>query len=153
MQRKKFNPEGERNTTTTCETIMIKNIITPREIQIVSDCGNYIIKGRLVSERDSYTQDNWLSYKTYTGSHWVAGMYDKTGQRINGIHVCDGNYQPYITIDNVCCHGIKLSKNTILFTAIATHMFKNALTDVDIKAVEKKYYKEYVDARIKEEYA
>lgn len=130
---------------------MVQNIITPRLVQLVSDCGNYVIRGRLVSESDSYTQDNWLTYNTYTGSHWIAGMYDKRGSRINGIQVCDGNYQPYVTIDSVCCHGIRLSKNTILFTAIVTHMFNNALAGVDTKGVERRYYKEYVNARMAEE--
>ena len=119
----------------------------PRNVILVSDDGKYVIKGKLISEADSYTQDNWLTYKTYTGSHWVANIYEN-GKRINGIQVRDGNYQPYISLGNVCAHGIKLSKNTLLYLAIATRMFNNALADVDTKKVCNKYYKEYVDARI-----
>lgn len=43
---------------------------------------------------------------------------------------------------------MKLNKNTILFIAHTTGMFKNALIGIDTKKVERKYYKEYIAARI-----
>ena len=42
----------------------------------------------------------------------------------------------------------KDNKNTILFIAHTTGMFKNALIGIDTKKVERKYYKEYIAARI-----
>ena len=121
--------------------------ITPRNIELVSDNGRYTIKAKLISESDSYTQDNWLPAKTYRGSHWTASIMEN-GRPIKGIQVIDGNYQPYITIDTICCHGIKLSKNTILYLAYTTRMFKKALSDIDCKKVERKYNSEYLLARI-----
>ena len=120
--------------------------ITPRNIEIVSDNGKYTIKAKLIAEADSYSQDNWLPTKTYTGSHWTASIMEN-GKPIKGIQVKDGNYQPYISINTICCHGIKLSKNTILYLAYATRMFTKALENIDCKKVERKYYTEYLQAR------
>ena len=119
----------------------------PRLVVLVSDDGKYVIKGKLVSEADSYTQDNWMCHKTYTGSHWEASIYEN-GKKVNGIQVRNGNYQPYITLYSVCAHGIKLSKNTLLYTALTTTMFNKALEGINADKVKKQYYKEYVDARI-----
>ena len=79
----------------------------PRQVILVSDCGRYVIKGRMVAESDCYSQDNYSGHKSYTGSHWVASIYCE-GKPIKGIQVKKDNYQPYITIDNVCDHGMKL---------------------------------------------
>lgn len=124
-----------------------KAMTNKRTIILTSDCGNYTIKAKLVAESDCYTQDNYSGHKCYTGSHWNAGIY-MNGKPVKGIQVRDGNYQPFITIHGVCSHGMKLNKNTILFIAHTTGMFKNALSDIDTKKVERKYYKEYIAARV-----
>lgn len=129
-------------------------MITAREINITSDCGHYTIKGKLTSLSDCYTQDNWTCMKNYKGSVWSVQIY-KDGQPINGIQVMDGNYQPYIHFGEygcgICQYGVKLSKNTILYAAVATHMFGNALKDENAEKIERKYWKEYANARIKYE--
>ena len=100
---------------------------------------------------DSYTQDNWACYKTYKGSHWTVSIF-KDGKPVSGIQVTEENYQPFVHFGNygcgLCQHGMTLSKNTILYGAACTHMFSKALENVDIKKVEKQYYKEYIAARI-----
>lgn len=125
-------------------------MITPREINITSDCGHYVIKGKLIALSDCYTQDNWSCYKSYKGSQWTAQIY-KDGKPVNGIQVKDGNYQPYISFSEwgcgLCQYGTKLSKNTILYAAVSSHMFTNALAGINQTKVERKYYQDYNAAK------
>lgn len=125
-------------------------MITPRYINITSDDGRYTIKGRLVSEQDCYSMSECES-KHYTGSHWIVTI-TCDGKRVNGIQVHDGNYQPYIHFGEyfcgLCQHGVKLSKNTILYAAVATHMFVKALGNIDSNKVTRQYYKDYIKARM-----
>lgn len=127
--------------------------ISAREIDITSDDGRYNIKGKLVSLQDCYSVSE-CGYRNYKGSTWTVAIYHN-GQVVNGIQVREPYYQPYIHFGEyfcgLCQHGVKLSKNTILYGAVATHMFGKALANVDAKKIEKQYYKEYVEARIKRE--
>lgn len=127
----------------------MKNEITPRSINITSDDGHYTIKGRLMSLQDCYSMSE-CERKNYKGSHWVVSIM-RDGKYVNGIQVMDGDYQPYIHFGKyacgICQYGVKLSKNTILFAAVASHMFKNALKDEDTEKIERKYWREYVKAK------
>lgn len=123
-------------------------MIKAREINIKSDCGHYTITAQLITEQDGYSYNHSGNPRAmYVGSHWEMNIR-KDGKRVNGIQVRDGNYQPFISVYGVFAHGIKLSKNNILYLAHVTRMFKNELKDVDTKKVEKAYYKEYIAARI-----
>ena len=126
-------------------------MITSRQIEITSDCGHYTIKAKLIALADCYSQDNWSCQKSYKGSVWTASIF-KDGQRVNGIQVNEPNYQPYVSFSEwgggLCQYGVKLSKNTILYAAVATRMFSKALEGIDTEKVEKQYYKDYVKARI-----
>ena len=128
-------------------------MITPRQIELVSDCGHYTIKAKLIALADSYTQDNWTSQKSYKGSEWTVSIF-KDGKAVDGIQVNEPNYQPYISFSKwgggLCQHGLKITKNTILFAAVSSHMFTMALAGVDTAKVEKQYYKDYVKARMAE---
>lgn len=122
-------------------------MITSRNIEIKSDCGHYEIKAQLVSDASYYTQDTWSSCKSYNGSHWDI-VIKKDGKRVKGIQVIDGNYQPFISIESICSHGMKINKTTILMLANATGMFSLALSGIDIQKTRHQYYKDYITARI-----
>ena len=122
----------------------MENVLdNPRMIQLVSDDGRYTIVGKMVSEQDSYTQDNWMTYKTYTGSHWEVTMrcYGKRVNHINGMHF--GQYAC-----GLCQYGVRLTKNTILYLAKCAGNFTQALIGQDLAVIEKKWTKEYVEKRI-----
>lgn len=110
-------------------------MIKAREVNIKSDCGHYAISAKLYA-------DNVCLW----GSYWKANIR-KDGKRVNIIQVMRDTLDCY-SLDGVCAHGIKLSKNTILYLAHITGIFTNALKDVDTNKVEKQYAKEYYQARI-----
>ena len=130
----------------------MKSNIKTRYIYLKSDCGHYEIVARLVSESDSYTQDNWMSSKTYTGSHWEVAM-KKDGQSVNYIPSADRNiYMQYGRYANgLCPNGMKLNKNTILYGAFITERFSQALTGIDREKVTKQWSREYGQARMNEQ--
>lgn len=116
----------------------------PRMIQLVSDDGHYTIVGKMHAEQDSYTQDNWMTTKTYTGSHWTVEMR-RDGKEVT--HINSFHFGQYAC--GLCQYGVRLSKNTILYLAKCAGNFQNALADQNLMAIEKKWMKEYVEKRIK----
>ena len=112
-------------------------MIKPREINIKSDCGHYVISARLYPDSVSL----W-------GSYWEA-IIRKDGKRVNMIQVMRDTLDCY-SLDGVCAHGIKLSKNTILYLAHITGIFTNELKDVDTRKVARQYSNEYYQARIQD---
>ena len=124
-------------------------MIEARKIHLKSDDEHYELIARLVSEQDSYTQDNWMITKTYTGSHWNVTM-KQDGKRVDWIISADRrlyiHFGEYGT--GLCPYGMKLSKNTIIYGALCTERFGKELAGYDIKKYEKQWMKEYVAARI-----
>ena len=116
----------------------------PRMIQLVSDDGHYTIVGKMHAEQDSYTQDNWMTTKTYTGSYWTVDMR-RDGKKVS--HINSMHFGQYAC--GLCQYGVRLSKNTILYLAICAGNFQNALAGQNLKAIEKKWTKEYLEKRIK----
>ena len=49
----------------------------------------------------------------------------------------------------LCQGGVKLNKNTILFGASLTGLFKKALQEIDHEKIRRQWHKEYVLARQK----
>ena len=122
---------------------MMNLLNNPRMVQLVSDDGRYTIVGKMQAEADSYTQDNWMTNKTYAGSHWNVEMRcdGKVVNHINSIHF--GEYAC-----GLCKYGVRLTKNTILYLAKCAGNFTKALAGQDLAAIEKKWMKEYVQKRI-----
>ena len=120
-------------------------MIKPRYIYLRSDDGHYEIRARLVSEQNGRTNDYGGTKKIYTGAFWVVEMFKDhaTVKDINGCHY--GRYGEKA----LCQGGVKLNKNTILFGASLTGMFKKALTETDHEKLRKQWHKEYIQARQK----
>ena len=88
-------------------------------IQLVSDDGHYTIVGKMHAEQDSYTQDNWMITKTYTGSYWTVDMrYD--GKKVN--HINSMHFGQYAC--GLCQYGVRLSKNTIFYLEVRLWIMK-----------------------------
>ena len=120
-------------------------MIKPRYIYLLSDCGHYEIKARLVSEQDCRTNDYWGTTKRYSGAFWTIEMKKDHApvKDINGFHY--GRYGEKA----LCQGGVKLNKNTILFGASLTGLFTKALREVDCDKIRKQWHKEYAAARQK----
>ena len=122
----------------------MENILNEkRMVQLVSDDGRYTIVGRMHAEADSYSQDNWLPTKTYTGSYWTVDMRCD-GKKVN--HINSMHFGQYAC--GLCQYGVRLSKNTILYLAKCAGNFSKALEGQDLVSIEKKWMKEYVEKRI-----
>ena len=124
------------------------SIITKSYIRLISDDGMYVIVSKRVSLQDGYRRELGATFK---GSHWTGVTITKNGKSISGIQVMRGNYQPFIHYGEYGCgllqHGMKLTKDVILYGAIQTGMFTNALRDIDCKKIESSYFREYIKCR------
>lgn len=121
-------------------------MIKPRYIYLLSDCGHYEIKARLVSQQNGYSNDYYGTKKIYIGACWSVEMLKdhKRVSDIKGYHY--GRYGQLA----LCQGGVKLNKNTILFGASLTGLFTRALKEVDTEKIRKQWHKEYAEARKKE---
>ena len=126
----------------------MKTIITPRHIRLVSDDGRYVIESKRISLQDGYSREMGATYK---GSHWAGVTITKDGKVISGIQVKRGNYQPFIHYGKYGCgllqHGMNLTKDVILYGAIQTGLFTNALEGIDCNKIERAYVREYWKCR------
>lgn len=120
-------------------------MIKPRYIYLLSNCGHYEIKARLVSQQNGHTNDYGGSKKIYTGAFWNVEMFEdhQRVQDIKGYHF--GKYGQ----GALCQGGVKLSKNTILFGASLMGLFTGALQEIDCEKVKRQWHREYAQARQK----
>ena len=123
-------------------------MIKPRLIDITSDDGKYRLFARIVTDIDGYSLDYGARY---AGAHWTGCFKTADGKFLDYIESIDGAEISFSEYGGgLCQHGVPLNKNTLLYGAYLTGRFTNALEGIDVKKVEKAWYKAYVEARTKQ---
>lgn len=108
-----------------------------QRLKLTSDCGRVVIDAELKSMQDGIGQD-----AQYKGSYWSVKITDG-GERVSGFMSADNR----VWIDRRMFTGETATKTDILFMAIVSNRFNQALQNVDCKKVINQWHARYATTR------